>query len=239
MHIAGRQLMLAAVLSVFAAAGAGAQGNAQPAERSCEPKRSVTADGTIVIQNSDCTVTRVPKPQVLTDPTEPTGRPAAENKHEVQAGNLLAIRPQALPESTSDPKVAAKYTQAMSGYYEYYIAGYEHRQHVFAWQLVSSEVIFVIVTVLVFSGVYFAALQFYEGRRQRERLLAATAAAADSSGIVVQAKTPVDDSPITKFSASATGIEVSSPVLGVIILVISLAFFYLYLVYVYPITELF
>jgi len=35
-----------------------------------------------------------------------------------------------------------------------------------------------------------------------------------------------------------TGLKVSSPVLGVIILVISLAFFYLYLVYVYPIGEL-
>jgi len=31
---------------------------------------------------------------------------------------------------------------------------------------------------------------------------------------------------------------VSSPVLGVVILVISLAFFYLYLVHVYPISEL-
>jgi hypothetical protein len=31
---------------------------------------------------------------------------------------------------------------------------------------------------------------------------------------------------------------VSSPVLGVIILVISLGFFYLYLVYVYPISEI-
>jgi len=31
---------------------------------------------------------------------------------------------------------------------------------------------------------------------------------------------------------------VASPVLGVVILVISLAFFYLYLVYVYPIEEI-
>jgi hypothetical protein len=37
---------------------------------------------------------------------------------------------------------------------------------------------------------------------------------------------------------STAGLKVSSPVLGVIILVISLAFFYLYLVYVYPISEI-
>lgn len=38
---------------------------------------------------------------------------------------------------------------------------------------------------------------------------------------------------------STSGIKVSSPVLGVIILALSLAFFYLYLVYVYPIKEIF
>ncbi len=43
----------------------------------------------------------------------------------------------------------------------------------------------------------------------------------------------------TEIVASVKGIKVSSPILGVIILVISLLFFYLYLVYVYPITEIF
>jgi hypothetical protein len=43
----------------------------------------------------------------------------------------------------------------------------------------------------------------------------------------------------TTLEASATGIKLSSPVLGVIILALSLAFFYLYLVHVYPIEEIF
>ena len=43
----------------------------------------------------------------------------------------------------------------------------------------------------------------------------------------------------TEFSASLKGIKVSSPILGVVILIISLAFFYLYLVYVYPIEDIF
>jgi hypothetical protein len=38
---------------------------------------------------------------------------------------------------------------------------------------------------------------------------------------------------------STSGLKVSSPVLGVIILALSLAFFYLYLIYVYPIVEIF
>jgi hypothetical protein len=43
----------------------------------------------------------------------------------------------------------------------------------------------------------------------------------------------------TELEISKSGVKVSSPILGVIILVISLAFFYLYLVYVYPIEEIF
>ena len=44
---------------------------------------------------------------------------------------------------------------------------------------------------------------------------------------------------VTELEASVKGIKVSSPVLGVIILVISLLFFYLYLAFVYPIQEVF
>jgi len=43
----------------------------------------------------------------------------------------------------------------------------------------------------------------------------------------------------TGFIFSSKSIQVKSQVLGVIILVISLAFFYLYLVYVYPLENVF
>lgn len=42
---------------------------------------------------------------------------------------------------------------------------------------------------------------------------------------------------VTKIEASLQGIKVSSPVLGVIILIISLLFFYLYLIFVYPVKD--
>jgi hypothetical protein len=41
----------------------------------------------------------------------------------------------------------------------------------------------------------------------------------------------------TSLELSTTGLKVSSPVLGVVILALSLGFFYLYLVYAYPIQE--
>lgn len=43
----------------------------------------------------------------------------------------------------------------------------------------------------------------------------------------------------TDLEASIGNVKVSSPVLGVVILLLSLMFFYVYLVYVYPIQETF
>lgn len=87
------------------------------------------------------------------------------------------------------------------------IMNYHHTQRVFKWQLISSKLIFVTVIVLVLAGILFSGLQFKKG---------------------------IDDSR-TELEFSKNGIKVSSSILGVIVLVISLLFFYLYLVYVYPI----
>lgn len=121
-----------------------------------------------------------------------------------------------------DDSTMAIYQDAMYAYYEYRVSGFEHRKEVFAWQLYSSKLIFWCVLLLVFSGICFSGIQFYKSIRKEQ---GGGEAATESS--------------VTEFEASAKGIKVTSPVLGVIILVISLAFFYLYLVYVYPIREIF
>jgi hypothetical protein len=116
----------------------------------------------------------------------------------------------------SDAQTQEAYRGALREYYAYLQKGLQHRQRVFAWQHFSSITIFVVVILLVAAGVYFAAVQFHRGLDQ---------GAAGGTG--------------TQFEAGPGGLKVSSPVLGVIILVISLVFFYLYLVYVYPIQEIF
>jgi hypothetical protein len=68
----------------------------------------------------------------------------------------------------------------------------------------------------VFTGVFFAPLQFF-GFGQHK------AGSPDGQ---------------TEFAASFKGFNVKSPVLGVVILAMSLALFFLYLKYVYPITIL-
>ena len=117
-----------------------------------------------------------------------------------------------------DDSTLRLYQHSIRSYYDYRVSGFDHRKKVFAWQLYSSKLIFWSVLLLVLAGIAFSGLQFYKSFVE---------------------KSSHSNESVTEFEASAKGIKVTSPVLGVIILVISLAFFYLYLVYVYPIREIF
>jgi hypothetical protein len=127
------------------------------------------------------------------------------------------LAPPIISSELLDEEGTAALRKALTSYYQYRISGYAHRERVFAWQLLSSRIIFVLVIFLVLTGVYFSWLQFQRAMK---------------GGKGTELKE-------TSFEASTTGLKVSSPVLGVIILAMSLAFFYLYLVFVYPISEIF
>ena len=131
-----------------------------------------------------------------------------------------ALIPTAPPDWAKDPATKQKYLDSLQGYYEYRRQAYNHRQGDFRWQHISTIVIFISVLVLVFSGIYFAYVQFHVGLRAR-------------------ATQPSTEGEKSDLEISLKGLRVSSSILGVIILVISLAFFYLYLVYVYPISDTF
>jgi len=119
-----------------------------------------------------------------------------------------------------DPATRDAYLTYIQARYRYLASsGLEHRRNVFAWQHWSSQVIFGVVLVLVGAGVYFSAVQFHRDLRPARHM------------------PRTESGEKTEFTASLKEIKVSSPVLGVIILAISLAFFYLYLVFVYPIQE--
>jgi hypothetical protein len=138
----------------------------------------------------------------------------------------------AMPAAPSDVVLAdaatkQSYLNAMTRYYEYRANGYAYRSRVFEWQLLSSRLIFAVVLGLVCAGIYFAWAQFRAAMQAASR----PASTADSG---IQGVTLA-----TQFEMSAKGIVVNSSVMGVIILALSLGFFYLYLVYVYPITDTF
>lgn len=117
-----------------------------------------------------------------------------------------------------DAETNALILERIRRYQKHQIAALEHREQVFNWQLISNKVSFVVVLVLVLSGICFSAVQFWKSMQMPADKFAE---AAD-----------------TEFSAGADGVTVRSSVLGVVVLVISLAFFYLYLVHVFPIEEL-
>lgn len=169
-------------------------------------RRTVLENGKIQFEYADGTMRIVPSksavPSSPADPQESSGTTAAGTTPD----ETIPVAP---PSWLKDPETNRRFLKAMGDYYDYRSSGLQHRSRVFAWQLFSSKIIFVIVLLLVGAGIVFAALQFRAG-------LAG----------------------VTEIDLSPTSIKVSSPVLGVIILVISLAFFYLYLVYVYPISEL-
>lgn len=112
-----------------------------------------------------------------------------------------------------DEETRAAAQEAIRGFYKFRSDAFDHRRQLFAWQFVSSIVIFFIVIGVVFLGLYFSWRQFHDTKNKNK------------IGTTI-------------IEAGEKGISVSSPVLGVIILVISLAFFYLYLIYVYPINDL-
>jgi hypothetical protein len=155
---------------------------------------------------------------------EPAARKVTLPSLEERQGRLKQLD-LALPEAPDsqllDGQSREKYSLALRRYYDYRITGYDHRLRLFEWQLLSSKIIFVVVLLLVSSGIYFAAVQFHSGLRQSRR-----------------EKAPETEE-VTEFAISLRGLKVRSQVLGVIILAISLAFFYLYLVYVYPIENVF
>lgn len=109
-----------------------------------------------------------------------------------------------------DAGLAAECVKAQTENYRYVVAALQHRRASFDWSLRASEIMFGVVLILVFSGLVFAAIQF-------------RAAAPEP----------------TQLEISASGLKVSSSVLGVVILAISMGFFYLYSRYVYPIQEVY
>lgn len=160
---------------------------------------------------------------------------AAEAKQQPQ------LAPTLLPTEQLDPETARSMQQSLKAYYDYRSHGFEHRKAVFAWQLLSAKIIFAIVVALVAVGIYFSWIQFSAGMRGKTAPPSDLPAGRPANlPAAIRDETAAPSTPeVTTLEASASGIRVSSPVIGVILLVISLAFFYLYLVYVYPIEEIF
>lgn len=111
----------------------------------------------------------------------------------------------------------------------YYAESLKHRFDTFQWQQQSGKIIFWVVILIVFIALLFAAIQFRISMTQSKIAQLKEGINKPGAGTGEEVHT---------VELSLKGVKVNSSVLGVVILVISLAFLYLYLVFVYPINTL-
>lgn len=138
---------------------------------------------------------------------------AASGADEVPAPPSATPAAPAASAGLSYSATEAQRAQLGEALYADHQAALDYNRRVFEWQMVSTQVSFFVVIGLVVSGLIFAAIQFRRG-------MIATQGNPDFN---------------TDLELTAKGLKVSSPVLGVVVLAISLGFFYLYLAHVYPI----
>lgn len=130
-----------------------------------------------------------------------------------------------------DPAVVAAMQAALVAQFDYAATTFAHRRATFNWQLWSGYITFGVVIGIVMIGLYFSWLQFSDYRQH-------TLALRRRAGTGATAAEPNPSEMQSTLEFGTGGIKVSSPVLGVVILVISVAFFYLYLVHIYPISAI-
>ncbi len=128
----------------------------------------------------------------------------------------------------TNERVHKSCVDARQAYYDYYAKGLARRTGVYEWNNFSTKVIFFVVLSLVAVGVYFSWKQFFGMTVKPQK--------NEVEGQLAN-KTEDGDRLVTELEMGLSGIKVKSPILGVILLTVSLAFFYLYLKYVYPVTN--
>ncbi len=116
--------------------------------------------------------------------------------------------------------------------FAYDVFRFDDNKDSFTFQYIQTWVIFLIVMLLVMSGVYLAYLQFKLDEKKAlaqleiQRLLARNAATQPPPG------TSADDGE-TSLEVSTSGIKITSSVIGLVVLAMSFAFFYMYVLHVY------
>ena len=185
------------------------------------------ASGRTSAPNSDCR----PEPVVTAKGIEYTG---CSDKPDHVERSQFEPKSTAVTQSTNqasldvDPPTRAKYQEALQAKYDYQVFSFYHAKRTFQFQYWSGQIIFWVVLLIVFAGLAFSAVQFYVGIRHP------LDSRAKSSGEV----SPPNEECVSEFEATLQGIKLKSSVLGLLILAMSMVFFYLYLKFVYPISNL-
>jgi hypothetical protein len=107
---------------------------------------------------------------------------------------------------------------------------YNYKTRLYNWQLLSSKIIFSVVAIIVLIGLYLSYLQF---RVSTLHITGTTNKVKFKKEI--ESDLPAADH--TKIEISKEGIKIDSAVIGLVILTLSIVFFFLYLKFVFPIND--
>ncbi len=151
--------------------------------------------------------------QKITINPPPVAAPDASNVPGVKTGQEVS--------SQDDPRVSQSNADYAVWLNDFTRRTYEH-------QLFQSGIIFILVLLMVCAGLFFSWLQFQHSFHLKQVIKNSVAQFGNANA---DPAPPPDE-----FSFGKDGIVVRSAYLGIIILVISMAFFFLYLKYVYLIT---
>jgi hypothetical protein len=165
---------------------------------------------------SDCPVT----PQVLVDGTVKFTDCKGTSVTMSSPSNPSALA--TTPDSV-DLQTQTKYEESLRARYDYENYSYAHAKRTFDWQDWSGRIIFWMVMALVGTGLVFSFIHFVAGLRRP---------------VATSDKKPETLDDAIEFEATLQGIKLKSSVLGLAILTMSMVFFYMYLKFVYPITNI-
>ena len=169
-----------------------------------------------------------------------------------EIGNIHNIDIAAMPKEVKDTYYA--FCKASFEHQKWLI---EHQRTVLGWQHLSTILLFVTAISIVISGMYMSWLQFYTlyihvkttpkaSEKPTPKAMDKAIDKANQSLTDDPGETPLESRltadvesseaiPVNKANLSLSGVEISTPIVGVLILALSLAFFYLYLSLVYPV----
>lgn len=114
--------------------------------------------------------------------------------------------------------------------YEYEIWVIKYNKKLYEYQHFSSKILLGISIIVLTCGLYFSYIQFKNKTTIHNITIKNKQDPENKEEFLEQ-----DDDSKTSLKIGATGIEISSSIIGLLILCVSLAFFYLYIANIYPI----
>lgn len=164
--------------------------------------------------------------------------PDFENFNEAQKNaGIMMKKFDSLRMASSDPDTDSLSFVFLTTEVNYEIQSLDHRHRVFEWQLASSKYIFIVVNVIVSVGLLLSVWQFYLPIYKMNKMMKRNEVTKAESQTIIEDEEK-KETHVSTIKLGKDGVEITSPVIGLLILVISIAFYFLYINFVYPVSEI-